>query len=84
MKKSPYNQLLRVRLHVTEMKSYPGIKPIVFHPGIKFKLKENFPLSIKTYNKIYQFFSVIEISISNHMFKREIWDKFTEFTFLKF
>ena len=21
---------------------------------------------------------------SNHMFKREIWDKFTEFTFLKF
>ena len=25
-----------------------------------------------------------EIGTSNHMFKREIWDKFTEFTFLKF
>ena len=25
-----------------------------------------------------------EISTSNHMFKREIWDKFTEFTFLRF
>ena len=24
------------------------------------------------------------ISTSNHMFKRENWDKFTEFTFLKF
>ena len=24
------------------------------------------------------------ISTSNHMFKREIWDEFTEFTFLKF
>ena len=26
----------------------------------------------------------MKISTSNHMFKREIWDKFTEFTFLKF
>ena len=25
-----------------------------------------------------------EISTTNHMFKREIWDKFTVFTFLKF
>ena len=25
-----------------------------------------------------------KIITSNHMFKREIWDKFTEFTFLKF
>ena len=24
------------------------------------------------------------VSTSNHMFTREIWDKFTEFTFLKF
>ena len=24
------------------------------------------------------------ISTSNHMYKREIWDKFTEFTLLKF
>ena len=26
----------------------------------------------------------IQISTSNHMFKREIWNEFTEFTFLKF
>ena len=25
-----------------------------------------------------------EIGTSNHIFKREIWDKFTEFAFLKF
>ena len=25
-----------------------------------------------------------KISARNHMFKREIWDKFSEFTFLKF
>ena len=25
----------------------------------------------------------LKICTSNHMFKREIWDKFTEFTFLK-
>ena len=25
-----------------------------------------------------------QICTSNHMFKGEIWDKFTEFTFLKF
>ena len=25
-----------------------------------------------------------KITTSNHMFIREIWDKFTEFTFLKF
>ena len=24
------------------------------------------------------------ICTSNHMFKKEIWDKFTEFTFLRF
>ena len=27
--------------------------------------------------------NVSEISASNHMFKREIWDKFTEFTNFK-
>ena len=60
------------------------MKQIEFQPGIKFKLKENLPLSIKTYNKIYYFFSVKTSNTSNHMFKREIWDKFTWFTFLKF
>ena len=31
---------------------------------------------------LYNFF--FKIGTSNHMFKREIWDKSTEFTFLKF
>ena len=26
----------------------------------------------------------VDISTSNHIFKREIWDKFTEFFYLKF
>ena len=56
----------RVRLHVTETKSHPGMKKFLFtrefhsgmkrvefHPGMKFNLKENLPLSMKTYNKIY-------------------------------
>ena len=34
---------------------YPWMKRVEFHPGIKFNLKENFPLSMKTYNKIYHF-----------------------------
>ena len=57
---------LRVRLHVTETKSHPGlkkflfirefhpwIKRVEFHLEIKFNLKENLPLSMKTHNKIY-------------------------------
>ena len=28
--------------------------------------------------------NIEKITTSNHMFKREIWDKFTNFTFLKF
>ena len=35
----------------------PGMKKFLFtrefHPGMKFNLKENLPLSMKTYNKIY-------------------------------
>ena len=57
--------ILRVRLYVTEMKSHPWMKKILFtrefHPGMKFSLKENLPLSMKTYNKISHFFSIIEI-----------------------
>ena len=44
-----------MRLHVTETKSDPGMKRVEFHPGMSFDLKENFPLSMKTYNKIYHF-----------------------------
>ena len=53
------NSQLRVRLHVTEIKSYPGmekfpfkcefhpgIKRVEFHPEMKFNLKENLPLSV--------------------------------------
>ena len=48
--------ILRVRLHVTEMKSHPrmkkflftrefhrGMKRVEFHPGMNFNLKENLP-----------------------------------------
>ena len=27
---------------------------------------------------------ILKVSTGNHMLKREIWDKFTELTFLKF
>ena len=58
--------LVRVRLHVTETKFYPGMKNFLFtsefhpgmkrvesHPGIKFNLNEDLLLSTKT--KIYHF-----------------------------
>ena len=58
-----------MRLHVTEMKSHPQMKKtlftrefhrvmkqVEFRPGMKFHLKENLPLSIKTYNKIFIIF----------------------------
>ena len=32
---------------------HPGMKRVEFHPGMKFNLKENLPLSMKTYNEIY-------------------------------
>ena len=32
---------------------HPGMKQVEFHSGIKFNLKGNLPLSMKTYNKIY-------------------------------
>ena len=59
------NSSLRVRLHVTEMKSHPGMKKILFtrefHPGMKFNLKENLPLSMmKTYNKISHFSQLLK------------------------
>ena len=34
---------------------HPGMKRVEFHPGMKFNLKENLPLRMKTYNKIYHF-----------------------------
>ena len=33
--------------------SHLGMKQVEFHPGMKFNLKENLPLSMKTYNEIY-------------------------------
>ena len=57
--------LVRVRLHVTETKFYPGIKKFLFttefhpgmkrvesHPGMKFNLNENLLLSTKTYRNL--------------------------------
>ena len=58
----------RVRLHVTEMKSHPGMKKFLFtrgfhlgmkrvefHSEMKFNLKENIPLSIQKHKKTYHF-----------------------------
>ena len=50
---------IRVRLNVTDMKSHPGMKKFLFtrefHPRMKFNLEENFPISIKKYQKKYYF-----------------------------
>ena len=40
---------------------HPGIKRVEFHPGMKFNLKENLVLSMKTYNKIYYFSLIVEL-----------------------
>ena len=58
-----------MRLHVTEMKSHPemkktlftrefhrGMKQVEFCFGMKFHLKENLPLSMKTYNNFFIIF----------------------------
>ena len=63
----------RVRSHVMEMKSHPGMKKFLFtrefhprmkrvefHPRMKFNLKQNLPLSMKTYNKIYHFSQLLK------------------------
>ena len=73
--------LLKVRLHVTETKSHPGInkflftrefhpgmKRVEFHPGMKFNLKGNLPLSMKTYNEIYQWY----VKTSDDYFFRKV------------
>ena len=68
---------------------YIELCPILFFVGISSKLIifQNNDLMQRQDNHLrktikYQEYS--DICTSNHMFKREIWDKFTEFTFLKF
>ena len=52
---------IRVRLHITEMKSHPGMKRVEFHPGVKFNLKENLLLSMmKTDNEISHFSQLLK------------------------
>ena len=46
-------------------------------------VKEKSYYSIKHLKKKRFAVACNQISTSNHMFKREIWDKFTEFNFLK-
>ena len=45
-----FKNRFRVRLHVTKMKSHPGMKKFLFtrefHPRMKFNLKENLLLSM--------------------------------------
>ena len=68
-----FKHTLRVRLHVTEMKSHPGMikflftrefhpmmKRVEFHPGMKFNLKENFPLSMKTYKNLSFYLNMLK------------------------
>ena len=43
------------------------MKQVDFHPRMKFNLKENLPLSMKTYNKIYHF-SLICLKIRRLLF----------------
>ena len=52
------------------MKSHPGMKkvlftrefqPVEFHPGMKFNLKENLPLRMKTYNKNDRFSQLLTL-----------------------
>ena len=66
--------LLRVRLHVTELKSHPmmkkflftrefhpGMERVEFHSGMKFNLKEKLSLSMmNTYNKISHFSQLLK------------------------
>ena len=63
-----------MRLHVTEMKSHPGMKKylftrefhpgmkrVEFYPGMNFSLKENLPLIMKKlYNKISHFSQLLK------------------------
>ena len=73
---------IRVRLHATEMKSHPGMKKFLFtrefhpgmkqvefHPGMKFNLKENLPLSMKTMKFIILHWYV---KTSDNYFFREV------------
>ena len=47
---------------------HPGMKRVEFHPGMKFNLKENLPLSMKTYNKIYHWY----VKTSDDYFFRKV------------
>ena len=60
-----------MRLHVTKMKSHPGVKKILFtpnfhsgmkrvefHPGMKYNLKENLP---ECENRIYNFSQLLKV-----------------------
>ena len=47
---------------------HPQLKRDEFHPGMKFNLKENLPLSMKTYNKIYNWY----VKTSDDYFFRKV------------
>ena len=40
---------------------HPGMKRVEFDPRMKFSLKENLRLSMKTYNKTYHFSTILGI-----------------------
>ena len=47
---------------------HPRMKRVEIHPGIKFNLKENLPLSMKTYNEIYYWY----VKTSDDYFFRKV------------
>ena len=48
---------------------HPGMKRVELHPWMKFNLKENLPLSMKTYNKVYHWYVKISADIFVHHFR---------------
>ena len=42
------NTFLTEHLRTTASKLHPVMKRVEFHPGMKFNLKENLPLNVKT------------------------------------
>ena len=56
------NTFLTEHLRTTASKLHPVMKRVEFHPGMKFNLKENLPLSMmKTYNKISHFSQLLKL-----------------------
>ena len=94
-----YSYVIRMPLVCTGMSTICQLYVLVLHPYVTRQWFYHEPLktpynSLTTLCKkflVWIFMNIIQaslkfqlISTSNHMFKKETWDKFTEFTFFKF